>query len=266
MTNFYENECITNYITLTLNEDFPNDYCWYKDIQDKISYIMNGDEKIDNIDTDYIINANTNFRIFFKNKFNDLSYFLTYNPNHWSYSSCRNNYGFKNKILSIDLSNFDTSLVTTMDSMFSQCNSLESIDLSNINTSNVESMSNLFYDCSSMESIQFTPLNLSEKEASIVISVLDFIFRNASKFDVDDNILNQELQQLGLPQEIAESISKVFKREKNKLREFLKFDVFSFNSINNIDYKFSYSLCNQFNNFDYINEKESEEINDQNYT
>jgi hypothetical protein len=109
-------------------------------------------------------------------------------------------------------------------------------------------------------------LNLSEKEASIVISVLDFIFRNASKFDVDDNILNQELQQLGLPQEIAESISKVFKREKNKLREFLKFDVFSFNSINNIDYKFSYSLCNQFNNFDYINEKESEEINDQNYT
>ena len=109
-------------------------------------------------------------------------------------------------------------------------------------------------------------LNLSEKEASIVISVLDFIFRNASKFDVDDNILNQELQQLGLPQEIAESISKVFKREKNKLREFLKFDVFSFNSINNIDYKFSYSLCNQFNNFDYINEKESEEINEENYT
>ena len=109
-------------------------------------------------------------------------------------------------------------------------------------------------------------LNLSEKEASIVISVLDFIFRNASKFDVDDNILNQELQQLGLPQEIAESISKVFKREKNKLREFLKFDIFSFNSINNIDYKFSYSLCNQFNNFDYINEKESEEINEENYT
>ena len=109
-------------------------------------------------------------------------------------------------------------------------------------------------------------LNLSEKEASIVISVLDFIFRNASKFDVDDNILNQELQQLGLPQEIAESISKVFKREKNKLREFLKFDVFSFNSINNIDYKFSYSLCNQFNNLDYINEKESEEINEENYT
>ena len=109
-------------------------------------------------------------------------------------------------------------------------------------------------------------LNLSEKEASIVISVLDFIFRNSSKFDVDDNILNQELQQLGLPQEIAESISKVFKREKNKLREFLKFDVFSFNSINNIDYKFSYSLCNQFNNFDYINEKESEEINEENYT
>jgi hydroxymethylpyrimidine pyrophosphatase-like HAD family hydrolase len=109
-------------------------------------------------------------------------------------------------------------------------------------------------------------LNLNEKDASIVISVLDFIFRNAAKFNVEDNFLNQELLQLGLPQEIAESISKVFKREKNNLREFLKFDVFSFNSINNIDYKFSYSLCNQFNNFEYVNEKESEEINEENFT
>ena len=68
-----------------------------------------------------------------------------------------------------------------------------------------------------------------------------------------------------MPQEIAEGISKVFKREKIKKRIF-KIWFFFFNSINNIDYKFSYSLCNQFNNFDYINEKESEEINDQNYT
>jgi len=109
-------------------------------------------------------------------------------------------------------------------------------------------------------------LNLNEQETTIVISVLDFIFRNSAKFNVEDNFLNQELQQLGLPQEIAESISKVFKREKNKLREFLKFDVFSFNNIDNIDYKFSYCLCNQFNNFNYFNEKESEEMNEENYT
>jgi len=109
-------------------------------------------------------------------------------------------------------------------------------------------------------------LNLNEKDASIVISVLDFIFRNAAKFNIEDNYLNQELQQLGLPQEIAESISKVFKREKNNLREFLKFDIFSFNSINNIDYKFSYSLCNQFNDFEYFNDKENEEMNEENYT
>ena len=63
--NFDNNECITNYITLTLNENYENDYCWYKDIQDKISYIMNENEKIDNLDTDFTINANNKFRIFF---------------------------------------------------------------------------------------------------------------------------------------------------------------------------------------------------------
>ncbi len=107
-------------------------------------------------------------------------------------------------------------------------------------------------------------LNLSEKEASIVISVLDFIFRNASKFDVDDNILNQELQQLGLPQENAESISKVFKNQKNKLREFLKDDIFSFNVIKDINYKNSYTLCDNYTNFNCVNEKENE-LADDNY-
>ena len=54
-------------------------------------------------------------------------------------------------------------------------------------------------------------MNFSDDEANVVMSVLEFILKNAAKFDVEDLILNQELQQLGLPQENAESISKVFK-------------------------------------------------------
>jgi hydroxymethylpyrimidine pyrophosphatase-like HAD family hydrolase len=107
-------------------------------------------------------------------------------------------------------------------------------------------------------------MNLNEQESKIVISVLDFIFRNSAKFDVEDIALNQELQQLGLPQENAESISKVFKNQKLKLREFLKNDIFSFNIINDVNFKNSYTLSDNYTNFNYVNEKESE-LSEDNY-
>ena len=107
-------------------------------------------------------------------------------------------------------------------------------------------------------------MNLNEQESKIVISVLDFIFRNSAKFDVEDIALNQELQQLGLPQENAESISKVFKNQKVKLREFLKNDIFSFNIINDVNFKNSYTLSDNYTNFNYVNEKENE-LDEDNY-
>ena len=107
-------------------------------------------------------------------------------------------------------------------------------------------------------------MNLNEQESKIVISVLDFIFRNSAKFDVEDITLNQELQQLGLPQENAESISKVFKNQKLKLREFLKGDIFSFNIINDVNFKNSYTLSDNYTNFNYVNEKENE-LDEDNY-
>ena len=107
-------------------------------------------------------------------------------------------------------------------------------------------------------------MNLNEQESKIVISVLDFIFRKSAKFDVEDIALSQELQQLGLPQENAESISKVFKNQKLKLREFLKGDIFSFNIINDVNFKNSYTLSDNYTNFNYVNEKESE-LSEDNY-
>ena len=107
-------------------------------------------------------------------------------------------------------------------------------------------------------------MNLNEQEPKIVISVLDFIFRNSAKFDVEDIALSQELQQLGLPQENAESISKVFKNQKLKLREFLKGDIFSFNIINDVNFKNSYTLSDNYTNFNYVNEKENE-LDEDNY-
>lgn len=108
-------------------------------------------------------------------------------------------------------------------------------------------------------------MNLTPEEITIVISSLCFIIKSSGKFNVDDMMLSQELQQLGLPQDNADAISKVYKKNKDALRAFLKEDIFSFNKISDVHYKTSYCIADKYNNFDCANEKESEEINEDNY-
>ena len=92
-------------------------------------------------------------------------------------------------------------------------------------------------------------MNFSENESHIIISLLEFIIKNAAKFDVEDLVLNQELQQLGLPLENADCISKVYKNQKENLKNRLKNDIFTFNKIKSVDYKISYVLANNFNDY-----------------
>jgi hypothetical protein len=103
-------------------------------------------------------------------------------------------------------------------------------------------------------------MNFSEEEAIIIISSLEFIIKNSTKFDVEDIILNQELQQLGLPQENADSITKVFKNQKENLKKKLSQETFTLNRLANIDYKISYVLANNYSNYDHKIIK-SEEFN-----
>lgn len=56
---------------------------------------------------------------------------------------------------SIDLSNLDTSNMTTMQNMFGYLTKLTSINLSNFNPSNVTRMDKMFFTCSSLETITF---------------------------------------------------------------------------------------------------------------
>ena len=68
-----------------------------------------------------------------------------------------------NAIESINLTNFDTSLVTNMNGMFTGCSSLESLDLTNFDTSNVMDMSGMFtYDA------KISVLDLSSFDTSSV--------------------------------------------------------------------------------------------------
>ena len=65
------------------------------------------------------------------------------------------------KIVEMDLSNFDSSQVTTMSSMFYFCESLRIINLSNLNTSNVGTMFQMFSNCRSLESLDLSSFDVS---------------------------------------------------------------------------------------------------------
>ena len=57
------------------------------------------------------------------------------------------------EITEIDLTKFDTSLVTDMSYMFSMCYSLSFVNVSNLNTLKVETFENMFFNCTSLTSL-----------------------------------------------------------------------------------------------------------------
>ncbi len=67
-----------------------------------------------------------------------------------------------NNLSEVQFDNFDTSKVTIMGDMFSNCNSLVSLDLSCLNTSNVTYMGYMFFGCSALEELDLSNFNTSK--------------------------------------------------------------------------------------------------------
>ena len=65
------------------------------------------------------------------------------------------------QLTSLDLSNFDTSKVTDMGFMFKGCSRLTALDVSKFNTSNVTNMRSIFERCSSLTSLDLSNFNTS---------------------------------------------------------------------------------------------------------
>ena len=78
-------------------------------------------------------------------------------------------------IISLDLSNFDTSNVENMENMFGGCSNLLSLNLSNFNTSKVRDMGGMFLSCSNLLS-----LDLSNFDTSSVID-MGYMFNECNK-------------------------------------------------------------------------------------
>ena len=64
-------------------------------------------------------------------------------------------------LIKLDLSNFNTSNVINMSSMFYYCSSLTSLDLSNFNTSNLTEIGGMFMGCSSLTNLNLSSFNTS---------------------------------------------------------------------------------------------------------
>ena len=66
----------------------------------------------------------------------------------WMFCGCEN-------LLNLDLSNFDTKNVNNMYSLFDSCSNLKKIDLNSFDTSNVTIMKCMFQNCTSLTEINF---------------------------------------------------------------------------------------------------------------
>lgn len=96
------------------------------------------------------------------------------------FSGCSN-------LVSVDLSNLDTSNVTTMNRMFENCSSLVNLDLSGLNTSKVTDIGSMFYRCSKLVS-----LNLSGVDGSKWMNTID-IFNDCDALSIIQCPLNLQI-------------------------------------------------------------------------
>ena len=70
--------------------------------------------------------------------------------------------GFRNLTSVVGLKNLDTSKVTDMSGMFSDCHPLQSLDLSSFDTSKVTNMCCMFFFCQSLQSLDLSSFDTSE--------------------------------------------------------------------------------------------------------
>ena len=166
--------------------------------------------------------------------------------------SCANMLEGLTDIIEIDLSKFDTSKETTMESMFNGCSNLEKIIFGNINTSLVENMEYVFYNCIKLVSIDVSNFNTSSVTSmqGMFAYCKSLISINLSSFNTQnvENIrdLFGYCDELSFIYGIDFDTKKVQKMQGIFFRNYKlqSIDLSSFNSslVTNMDYIFGY--CN----------------------
>ncbi|XP_066936666.1 COMM domain-containing protein 4-like [Clytia hemisphaerica] len=88
----------------------------------------------------------------------------------------------------------------------------------------------------------------TEKDMKATIAAVDFIFSSAGKYAVDGDSLSNELQQLGLPKELATALCKVYGDKKDLLQDALKAKSMRISRLNSVDWRVDFVLGSSFIN------------------
>eukprot|EP01129_Flabellula_baltica_P015266 TRINITY_DN7630_c0_g1_i1.p1 TRINITY_DN7630_c0_g1~~TRINITY_DN7630_c0_g1_i1.p1 ORF type:complete len:201 (+),score=45.11 TRINITY_DN7630_c0_g1_i1:142-744(+) len=75
-----------------------------------------------------------------------------------------------------------------------------------------------------------------------IVAALQFILKNAAKFNVSPEVTSEELQQLGLPRTHSKGLARVIVKEKDGLREQMRGESLRLNALSSLDWKVDFVL------------------------
>ena len=183
---------------------FGNDY------RKGIKYIKKGDTTFQ-VDQELSIGANEIIEIYFSEPIEDLTMFFGYKKKFGGDEYNKN-------ILSVDFTDFDSSKVERVNSLFYGCSSIEEIVFNNFVTSgNIETMNEMFQNCINLRSIDLSKIDTSS------VKEMEYMFSNCSSLKFLD-ISNFNLTNLVKTISMFEKISKL---EYINLANIITSDVFN---------------------------------------
>jgi len=121
----------------------------------------------DNFDTSYVTSMLRMFYMFYETESSYSSSLLRLDLSDWDTSNVttmRAMFGYNNNLLNIDVSGWDTSSVTNMGYLFQNCESLTELDVSNFDTSNVTTLQGMFMRLSNIVTLDLSSFDTSNVE------------------------------------------------------------------------------------------------------
>jgi len=148
--NNIKNELSDENIISNSNSNVPT-YMWYDSNSGIIYYYSNSSKITLNPDSSYMFNSLTSATSI------DVSSFDTSKVTNMNaiFSNC-------SVLEKLDLSNFDTRNVVIMQEMFSYCTLLTQLNISSFDTSNATNMAGMFSDCINLQSLDLSNFNTSK--------------------------------------------------------------------------------------------------------
>ena len=154
-----------NYLVIQFNEAVKHIGNFISNYKDQIAYLVNGDSIITDLDEEFILDAKNKLEIHFKEAITNMKNFFN--------TDIPGNDIFK-KMISLDFSHFNTSLVTDMSYMLKGCDSLQRLDLSNVDISSLKKTTGMLSQSSSLENVIIS-LEFSKINKEFIKNMIDYL-------------------------------------------------------------------------------------------